>query len=83
MANIGDTYIYSHPEGKGFGEHYKNDTLTAEMTELDLHDGDEVVVMEFDADTDWILIQWTDSTGIGRITTVDPAFFDDHFIPAS
>lgn len=81
-ATPGDNLIYSHPEGMGFGEAARGEPLTAEMTELDLHDGDQVFFLELDADSGWPLIQWTDGVGIGRITTVDPTFFDTYFTPA-
>jgi hypothetical protein len=81
-AGVGDQLVYTHPEGLGFGEHFRGTDLTAEMKELDLASGTEVTILEYDADTDWPLIQWVDSKGIGRITTVDPQFFDGYFIPA-
>lgn len=76
---IGEKYLYSHPDGKGFGEHAKGDVLTAEMAEIDLKDGTEVTLLEYDADLDWPIIEWVDGTGLGRITTVDPDLFDPFF----
>lgn len=55
--------------------------ITSEMRELDLQDGSEVTVLELDADSGWPIIQWTDSIGIERLTTVDPVFFDGYFMP--
>jgi hypothetical protein len=81
MASTGDRFAYGHPTGAGFGEAAKGEALTAEMSELDLKDGQEVVFMEYDADSDWPIISWTDAVGIERITTVDPALFDSNFQP--
>lgn len=77
----GDMFTYSHPEGKGYGEHHLGEPLTAEMKELDLHDGDQVVILELDADSGWPIIQWTDTHGLNRLTTIDPTIFNDYFKP--
>jgi hypothetical protein len=82
-ATVGQPYIYDHPDNKGYGEHAKGDVLTAEMAELDLKDGTPVFVIELDAESGWPLVDWTDSTGIYRITTIDPALFDDLFVPGT
>jgi hypothetical protein len=79
-AEVGQAYIYDHPDDKGYGENAKGDVLTAEMQELDLQDGTQVTVLELDAESDWPLVDWIDSTGIYRITTIDPAVFDDLFV---
>lgn len=79
MANAGEKFTYTHAEGKGFGEAAKGDVLTAEMAELDLKDGQEVIFLEYDADSDWPIVEWTDGTGIDRITTIDPVLFDSNF----
>ena len=76
---IGAKYAYGHPDGLGYGEMARGEPLTAEMTELDLKDGQEVTLLDYDADSDWPIIEWVDGTGINRITTVDPALFDAHF----
>lgn len=85
VANIGAKFIYSHPEGLGFGEHNKVDAghgdQTAEMKELDLKDGQEVTLMEYDAESDWPLVEWTDGVGVNRITTIEPGYFDQYFQP--
>jgi len=77
QATEGDKFVYVHPEGAGYGQHAKGDVLTAEMTELDLTDGTEVTLLEYDADSGWPLIEWTDATGINRITTIHP---DDMYL---
>jgi hypothetical protein len=82
-ASAGDRFIYNHPNGLGFGEHFRGETLTAEMTELDLASGTEVMLLEYDADTSWPLVQWVDSKGLDRITTVEPQFFQDNFGPVT
>lgn len=79
----GGVFVYSHPEGKGYGEHNKSAAgfgdLSAEMMELDLKEGQEVTLLEYDADSGWPLVQWVDGTGIDRITTIDPDQFDTNF----
>jgi hypothetical protein len=77
-ANQGDKFIYEPGHGNGYGHNAKGQELTAEMTELDLRPGTEVTFLEYDADSDWPLVQWVDGVGIDRITTIDPdAFFSD------
>lgn len=73
-ANPGDKFIYAHPQDKGYGEHYKGEPLTAEMTELDLKDGMDVTFMQYD-DEGWALVEWVDFKGLDRITAIDPAVF--------
>ena len=80
-VNKGDMYVYTHAEGKGYGEHHRGEPLTAEMTELDLKEGQEVSFLEYDVDSGWPIVQWVDGTGIDRITTIDPDIFDTNFIP--
>ena len=82
MAVPGDVFIYSHPEGAGFGEAARGVPLTAEMTELDLNDGQEVTFMYYDAVSEWPIIVWVDGVGIDRITTIEPALFESSFQPA-
>lgn len=81
MANT--KYAYGHPDGLGFGEKARADSgfgeLSAEMTELDLKDGQEVELVGLDEDSDWPIIEWTDGVGINRRTTVDPETFAEHF----
>lgn len=81
MAIPGDKFVYSHPTGAGFGEAARGEPLTAEMTELDLKDGQEVQFMGNDADSDWPIIQWVDGVGINRITTIDPVMYESNFTP--
>lgn len=81
--NVGDKYVYNHHSGLGFGEHHKSDAgygeITAEMRGLDLHDGQQVILFEMDADSGWPIIEWMDDTGLTRLTTVEPTFFDAYF----
>jgi hypothetical protein len=79
MANVGERYAFGHADGLGFGELAKGEPLTAEMRELDLKDGQEVTLIAFDEDSEWPIIEWTDGTGINRITTVEPDIFDSTF----
>lgn len=80
---VGQVYIYDHPQGLGFGEQVKVEAgfgeLSAEMTELDLKDGQLVQVDDIDADSGWPVINWTDAVGIDRRTTIEPALFDTYF----
>ena len=78
LANAvpGDKFTYNHPDQAGYGENALGTSLTAEMTELDLQHGAEVTLLEYDQDTDWPLVEWTDAKGINRITTVDPQYLD-------
>lgn len=86
MAVPGERFIFAHPEGKGFGEHAKASAgfgeLSAEMTELDLKDGQEVEFVDYDADSEWPIIHWIDGVMIDRHTTIDPETFESSFIPA-
>lgn len=86
MATPGDKFVYMHPTGAGFGEAVKADAgfgeLSAEMTELDLSDGTQVTFLEYDADSNWPIIQWVDGVGIDRITTIEPALFASYFTNA-
>jgi hypothetical protein len=83
VANVGAKYTYCHPDGMGFGEMVKANAgfgeQTAEMRELDLRNLQEVTLFDYDADSDWPIIEWTDATGITRLTTVDPDIFDSNF----
>jgi hypothetical protein len=91
-AQPGDEFVFTHPQESGFGEHALFQALTAEdsgpvdrplsaeMMELDLIHGTVVRLLEFDADSGWPLIEWTDLKKIGRITTIDPQYMD-LFVP--
>lgn len=76
LANAlpGDKFIYTHPEQKGFGEVARGEPLSAEMIELDITEGKEVTLLEYDADTGWPLVEWVDFKGLDRITTIDPQY---------
>lgn len=76
---VGHTYAYGDEDGRGFGHMARGSELTAEMKELDLPDGAEVVLFALDEDSGWPIINWTDSKGIDRMTTVDPDIFNEHF----
>jgi hypothetical protein len=79
MPEHGDQLVYEHPQGQGFGEAAKGITLTADMRELDMAHGTVVTFLEYDADSGWPLVEWTDGTGIQRITTIDPVVFGSWF----
>jgi hypothetical protein len=50
-----------------------------DMAELDLKPGTEVKVAGYDDDRNLVLVEWTDAQGNPRVTSVEPAQFDDHF----
>jgi hypothetical protein len=66
-ANPGDKFIYDPSHG---------------MHELDLVPGTEVTFLEYDADSEWPLVEWVDGVGIDRITTIEPDAFSSDFITA-
>jgi hypothetical protein len=80
-ATTGDEYLYNPGHGNGYGHNAKGQELTSEMTELDLKPNTEVTFLEFDADSDWPLVEWVDGQGIDRITTIEPSSFTDDFTP--
>lgn len=83
---VGDHYTYNHPDSLGYGEHHKAQAglgdQTAEMQEIDLQDGMDTVYIGTDEDSGWPIVEWTDTVGINRITTIDQASFDQFFVPA-
>jgi hypothetical protein len=81
LPQVGAPYTYEPSHGTGYGHSAKGQPLSAEMTELDLKPGMEVVVHSLDADSDWPIIEWTDDVGLGRMTTIDPDVFDADFVP--
>jgi hypothetical protein len=81
-ALIGDQYTYTHPDGSGFGEMALGQPLTAEMKELDMADG-TVITVEGIQDDGWPIVNWIDSKGINRMTTVNDLDFDMYFQPVS
>jgi hypothetical protein len=80
LASPGDKFTYNHPTDAGYGEHALGAPLSAEMTELDLQDGMLVTVLEYDEVSGWPLVEWVDTKGLDRITTIDPVTFS-YFIP--
>jgi hypothetical protein len=78
------SYTYSHPEGRGFGEHHANASqreLPAEMRDLDMPSGTEVEHVATDEERGLEVVAWTDLSGDARRTSVDPEFFAAHFQP--
>jgi hypothetical protein len=76
LANAvpGDKFTYDHPDNSGYGEVALGQPLSAEMQELDLKEGKEVTLLEYDTETGWPLVEWVDDKGLDRITTVDPQY---------
>jgi hypothetical protein len=78
-------YAYSHPEGKGVGEHHADAhgrELPAEMRDLDMAHGTEAEHVATDQDTGALILAWKDRTGVARNSAVSPEFFAAHFTPA-
>jgi hypothetical protein len=77
---VGRTFTYNHGEGLGFGEHHAGKPLIAEMRDMDLPSGAKVTLFAIDEDSKDPVIQWEDSTGQGRLTTVGEDFFNHFFV---
>ena len=76
------THRYSHPEGKGFGQHHAeadHRELPAEMRDLDMADGTEVEHAGTDEDRNLVIVAWTDKAGDARRTSIGPDFFVTYF----
>jgi len=58
--------------------HVEGDLL-AEMAELDLKPDTPVVVHDFDADRNMVLVEWTDISGNPRITSIPLGEFEQTF----
>ena len=81
LANAapGDRFFYSHPEQAGYGAVARGEPLSAEMNELDIQEGTEVTLLVYDEETGWPLIEWVDSKGLNRITTIDPLYLENFY----
>jgi hypothetical protein len=80
-VNPGDRFVWDHPDGLGYGQMYHaNQVLTAEMTELDIKNGQEVTYMQ-DDDEGWRLVEWVDDQNVERITAIDRSSFQNYFNP--
>jgi hypothetical protein len=49
------------------------------MADLDMPSGTRVELLEHDKERDLHRVQWVDSHGTERITSIDPDFFVNHF----
>jgi hypothetical protein len=76
MPAPGDHYVYEH--SKGLGHEARGDVLTAEMNELDMQPGTEVVVVVID-DAGWPIVNWTDQKGLDRMTAIETTTFGTYF----
>lgn len=75
-------YTFSHPEGKGFGQHHAEAAgraHPAEMRDLDMPSGTQVEHEDTDEDSGSLIVAWSDASGHPRRTSVDPEFFAGHF----
>lgn len=78
------THAYTHPDGKGLGQHHAEAAgreHPAEMRDLDMPHGTQVEHLATDEDTGALIVAWTDSGGTARTTAVQPDFFAAHFEP--
>ncbi len=76
------SYTYSHPEGKGLGQHHAEAAsreLPAEMRDLDMPSGTAVEHVATDEATGAVIVSWTDKGGVLRHSSVAPGFFAVHF----
>ena len=73
-------FTYSHD--KGLGEHHAAQAgreLPAEMRELDMAPGTEVVHEATDESNGFVIVSWRDKGGVPRNTAIEPGFFAEHF----
>lgn len=73
---VDSRYRYAHTVG--LGAHHAE--LSAEMTELDMAPGTEVIVHDVDQERGGlVLLEWVDRPGNPRMTSVDPQLFGQLF----
>lgn len=79
------THVYTHPAGKGFGQHHAEESgreHPAEMRDLDMAHGTQVEHVATDEDRGLEVVAWTDMSGHDRRTSVEPEFFASYFVEA-
>ena len=69
-------YTYQHTVG--LAAHHAE--LSAEMAALDLAPDTPVTVVGHDAERDLVIVEWQDSSGNPRTTSVDPLLFAEYFV---
>jgi hypothetical protein len=77
----GDPFVYQPSHDIGLGANANGQALHPEMHVLDLQPGTPVILLDFDADSEWPIIQWTDADGALRNATINPDEFNDDFTP--
>lgn len=85
-------YTFGDGYAKGLGEHRAAKDEGLELTDdskardgldqsltLDMKPGTEVTLIGRDEERDLVLVEWEDSEGVSRTTSVDDAHFEKHF----
>jgi hypothetical protein len=70
---------YRHDSQQGLAQRLVGDALSPDMRALDMPPGAEVTVLDHDADRDLVLVEWIDTHGNPRVTSIEPAVFAEHF----
>lgn len=69
---------FRYAAAAGLAAQYVGD-LSAEMRDLDMPPGTVVTVVGHDDERDLVLVEWTDLSGNGRVTSIEPAVFAENF----
>jgi len=70
---------YSHPDGLAYAELMSGKRYVTH--DLDIADGTNVILVGYDEESAWPLVEWIDGHGTTRITTIDPVIFAEFFDP--
>lgn len=73
-------YLYTHD--KGLAQHHAEAAgreLPAEMRDLDMPPGTPAEHVATDEANGYLIVAWTDKSGVLRHTAVEPVFFAGHF----
>lgn len=76
-ATVGAAYTYT--ADVGLGRMHADRDLHPDHASLDLQPGTEVTVAGHDEERGLVLVEWADTSGNPRITSVDPDLFGRHF----
>ena len=77
--NMVDCLRYEHPSRLSYEELMTGKRFIA--TDRDLASGTNVILVEYDAESAWPIIEWIDGEGVTRLTTIDPVIFAEFFTP--
>jgi hypothetical protein len=70
---------YIHPRGLGYAEMMTGKRFAP--NKLDMASGTLVMLVGYDEDSVWPMVEWTDGDGGIRVTTIDPVIFAEYFEP--